>query len=72
MVEKVVVISGTFCETFELEDFPFDCQDLQLDILFKESDTNCKILPNTRKDAFVSIDLTTCTLSEWQIHSAIA
>ena len=28
MVEKVVEISGTFCETFELEDFPFDCQDL--------------------------------------------
>lgn len=71
MIEKIVHISGTFLENFELEDFPFDVQDLQLHIIFRESEEICKIFPNPGKDEFVKVESIFGSLTEWTIHPPI-
>lgn len=37
LIEQKTYVSGVFGENFELEDFPFDCQDLQLKIYYEQS-----------------------------------
>lgn len=37
LIEQKTYISGVFSENFELDDFPFDCQDLQLNLYYESS-----------------------------------
>ena len=69
--EKKTHVSGIFAEKFELESFPFDCQDFQIQIAWQDLDSTCKVYPNPIQRTFVSLNLTTMVQMEYRIHEPI-
>ena len=63
-------IRCTFREYYELDSFPFDCQDLPI-IMKLGGDANSKdyrFLPDKTRKVFAKIDLSTCVSTEWNFH----
>ena len=49
MIEQVTNFHGIFSESFELKDFPLDCQELTLFIKFTDNEHISKVVPNPTK-----------------------
>lgn len=59
-----------FSETYELQSFPFDCQDLTF--VFMSADaTKATLHPRFKRDDFVSVDMENCQLPEWDFHKPV-
>ena len=72
MMRRTQICRGDFAETMELQNFPFDAQDLTLNIDFKEPTEICTFQPDYSKEAFVTVsNLADASLSEWIIHHPI-
>jgi hypothetical protein len=72
---KVCVVLYTryrcsFTETYELQNFPFDCQDLTF--ILESSDASKAVLkPRFKRTDFVSIDIEYFSLQEWELRPPI-
>ena len=66
-------IRCTFGDTFELENFPFDCQDLPIMMkLGNQGGTkNNALMPDITKKNFGKVDLSNCVLTQWKIHPTL-
>ena len=71
MVEKKDRVYGEFQEKFELDNFPFDCQDFRIQIKFPEA-WNSRISPNPFwKQGFVSLHLDQMTQRAFKIYEPV-
>ena len=67
-------IRGVFNEQFELEAFPFDCQDLPIIMKLGGEGTinNCRFLPdNKSREIFAKMKLSTCVSTEFKFYPLI-
>ena len=71
MIEKRTFVYGDFSEKFELDSFPFDCQDFRIEIDFFDSENICKISPNPLKRDFLSLNLHSMVQRAFKIHEPI-
>ena len=69
--EKKTHVSGIFSEKFELESFPFDCQEFQIQIAWQDLDSRCKVYPSPIQRNFMSLNLTTMVQMEYKIHEPV-
>ena len=63
-------IRSTFREYFELDSFPFDCQDLPIRMKLGGDAyrTDYRFLPDKSRKVFAKMDLSTCVSTEWTFH----
>ena len=69
-----VCYSGAFTERLELAAFPFDVQDLMLELHFAVMENEAHLNPDmndTRHGVFVSLDIDGMMLPEWSLHAPI-
>lgn len=60
-----------YSETFELQNFPFDCQDLTF--LIESADAgSCSLRHRFKRDDFAAIDHDHFTLAQWYLHPPVA
>ena len=71
VIEQETLIHAVFAERLELGSFPFDCQDLSIDVHWKVSDEECKIWPTPGAHHFVEIQVEKMAISEWEIHPPV-
>ena len=71
LIEKKTRVSGLFSEKFELESFPFDCQDFHIDIDWDDSEKTCKISPNPLNHDFVTLNIDSMVQKLFKIHEPI-
>jgi len=71
MINSTVTIAATFAESLELASFPFDCQDLKVELEWPSAVEEMKVWPNFRS-AFITVDARKMVLSEWELHPPIA
>ena len=71
LIEKKTNVSGRFSENFELESFPFDCQDFHIDIDWDDSEKTCKISPNPLTHDFLTLNVDTMVQKVFKIHEPI-
>ena len=71
MVEKKTIVSGDFGEKFELDSFPFDCQDFRIEIAWSDSEHVCKISPNPLKENFITLKLHSMIQRSFRIYEPI-
>ena len=71
LIEKKTNVSGRFSEKFELQSFPFDCQDFHIDIDWDDSEKSCKISPNPLTHDFVTLNVDTMVQKIFKIHEPI-
>ena len=66
-------IRATFNEYFELDSFPFDCQDLPIIMKLggKGNSKNCRFLPDESRKIFAKMNLTTCVSTEFQFYPLV-
>ena len=69
--EKKTHVSGIFSEKFELESFPFDCQEFQIQITWQDLDSRCKVYPSPIQRTFMALNLTTMVQMEYKIHEPV-
>lgn len=62
---------ATFAEPFELENFPFDCQDLRLTLVSTATSDQQKLVPHFRRNAFITIEKEYTDLPSWKMHEPI-
>ena len=70
--EKTTHVWGVFSERFELQSFPFDCQNFHIKITWQDYDSACKVYPNPIQRTFVSLNLDSMVQREYKIHEPIA
>lgn len=63
-------VHAIFCEPFELQSFPFDCQDLCMNIEWQASEKIQLIWP-TPSAQFIHISTSDFVLTEWKFHPPI-
>lgn len=65
-------IKAILHESYELQSFPFDCQDLKIKLKWEESTKILNIIPNLIKNKFININTNKSSLNEWQMYKPIA
>ena len=63
-------MKGVFAETLELNDFPFDCQDLTVTITTERSEKELELVPDLKEDSAVNLTQFV-EQQEWTIHQYI-
>ena len=67
-----IIFSGTFTEKFELENYPFDVQDLQISMECEDGCTKAIFVPNYKaldKDSWMGwVNLKYSALQEYIVH----
>ena len=71
VVQHETRVHATFAERFELQAFPFDCQDLSIEVRWKVSDEECDILADPSEYDVVSFESSRTALSEWNLHPPV-
>lgn len=66
-----LAIRGTFGEPLELQDFPFDCQELAINIASSAASTIQVLVPHFRRKKFVVISQEVSTFPEWICHAPV-
>lgn len=64
-------IRAIFSEVYELQNFPFDCQDLTFHLESHDA-SKCLLKPRFKRSDFASIDLEHFTLAEWELFPPVA
>jgi len=71
MISARLSIRGTFGEPFELEEFPYDVQDMKI-ILASTANAHTQILvPHFRRNEFVKIQMQVSSLPEWRFDRCL-
>jgi len=65
MVVKSVEVEGVFSEQLELHNFPFDCQDFQIEIVWP--DANMEVAPS-QFSKFMRLNIDKMVTGEWLMH----
>lgn len=71
MIAARLAIRGTFGEPLELHDFPFDCQELAVNIASSASVSQQILVPHFRRKNFVNINQDVSTFPEWTPHAPV-
>lgn len=66
-----LAIRGTFGEPLELHDFPFDCQELSINIASSAAVSMQIMVPHFRRKNFVNISQDVSTFPEWTPHPPV-
>lgn len=66
-----LAIRGTFGEPLELQDFPFDCQELGITIASSAASSIQVMVPHFRRKKFVVISQEVSTFPEWYAHAPV-
>ena len=70
VIEQEVVVHAVFAERLELHAFPFDCQDLSIEVQWRMSEDEGKIWPMPAND-FVEVEVNKMAISEWKLHPPV-
>ncbi len=71
MAKQTQQVTGTFLEVMELHNFPFDCQDISLTMVFAESDENFHLHPAIERLDCVTMTQDTKLLPSYTFHDPI-
>ena len=69
--EQDTLVHAIFGEELELHSFPFDCQDLSIEIVWDIAATTCSIWPSQSEPNFVELEVSKMPISEWRIRPPI-
>ena len=69
--EQDTLVHAIFGEELELHSFPFDCQDLSIEIIWDIAATTCSIWPSQSEPHFVELEVSKMPISEWRIRPPI-
>ena len=71
VVEMKTHVYGDFGEKFELDSYPFDCQDFRISITWCDSEEVCNVSPNPFRHSFVSLNLESMIQRSFEIFEPI-
>ena len=71
LVQARLAVTGTFSERLELQNFPFDVQDLALVIQEDHALVQAKLAPHQRRYDFVSVDRDNSSINDWYFRRPI-
>ena len=71
LVEMKTHVYGDFGEKFELDSYPFDCQDFRISISWCDSEEVCKVSPNPFRHSFISLNLESMIQRSFEIFEPI-